>query len=95
MPLSSCDQQDGAAEGGEEQHAEECCIAIEAVDAVQRDRDEEAQPEDDVQDHCRTDTLGGEAKGSGRSRDTCIGQQAIAERATGGSAARDHMADRQ
>ena len=65
VALSSGQQQDGAAEGGEQEDAKQSSVGIERVDPVERDRHEEAEPEDQVEHDGRTHPLGGETEGSG------------------------------
>ena len=90
--LAPGEQQDQPAEDREQEHAENGGEAVVRVVAVQRDRDEEGQPEDDVEDDGRADALGGQAEGGRVARHVGIGEQAVADRRPGHGAAREDMA---
>ena len=68
--------------------------AVQLVHAADRDRDDQAEPEDDVEHHGRTEAGGGEREPGVGALDTGQGEQPVAERGTGRAAAGHDAAQR-
>ena len=78
-----------------QQHADDGHEQVPRLEAVQRQRHQQGQPEDDVQHHGRTQALGGQGHRRVSAAHARTHQQAVPERVTHGVAAREAVAQGQ
>ena len=95
VTLSSRQEQNCPAKGREEQHTEQGGVAIERVHSVDGDRDEQADPKDQVEHDGGTDPLGGESERRGRTGNPVGSQQSISHGSAGGCPSWNNVAHRQ
>ena len=93
--LAPGQEEDHAGEDGDEEHAQDGGEAVERVVALERDGDQQGQPEDDVEHHGRADALGGQAEGGRAARHVGVGEEPVAGGGARHRAAGQRVADGQ
>src|SRR5664280_2541053 len=93
VALTPRDQEDRAEERGEQEDARECGESVGRVEAAQRNRDDEREPEDDVEHHRRPASLRREPEGVGLLGYTQFIEDAVRQGAGGRGTSGYHVAD--